>query len=33
MRGAIRLRVGAEERTIKPGDVAVIPGEVEHETD
>ena len=31
MRGAIRLRVGAEERTIKPGDVAVIPGGVEHE--
>ena len=23
MRGAIRLRIGAEERTIKPGDLAV----------
>ena len=31
MRGAIRLRIGAEERTIMPGDVAVIPGGVEHE--
>jgi quercetin dioxygenase-like cupin family protein len=29
--GAISLRIGAEERTIKPGDVAVIPGGVEHE--
>ena len=28
---AIRLRIGAEERTIKPGDLAVIPGGVEHE--
>ena len=24
--GAIRLRIGAEARTIKPGDIAVIPG-------
>ena len=31
MRGAIRLRIGTEERTIVPGDVAVIPGGVEHE--
>ncbi len=32
IKGAIRLRIGAEERTIKPGgDVAVIPGGVEHE--
>jgi len=30
-RGAIRLRIGAKERTIKPGDVAVIPGGAEHE--
>ncbi len=29
--GAIRLRIGAEARTIKPGDIAVIPGGVEHE--
>jgi quercetin dioxygenase-like cupin family protein len=31
MRGAIRLRIGAEERNIKPGNIAVIPGGVEHE--
>jgi quercetin dioxygenase-like cupin family protein len=31
MRGAIRLRMGSDERTIQPGDVAVIPGGVEHE--
>src|ERR1700722_15088693 len=31
MKGAIRLRIGAEERAIKPGDIAVIPGGVEHE--
>ena len=29
--GSIRLRIGAEARTIEPGDVAVIPGGVEHE--
>ncbi len=29
--GSIRLRIGAKEQTIKPGDVAVIPGGVEHE--
>ena len=29
--GAIRLRIGAEERTVKPEDLAVIPGGVEHE--
>jgi quercetin dioxygenase-like cupin family protein len=31
MTGAIRLRIGTEKRTIVPGDVAVIPGGVEHE--
>jgi quercetin dioxygenase-like cupin family protein len=31
MRGAIRLRMGTDERTIQPGDLAVIPGGVEHE--
>jgi quercetin dioxygenase-like cupin family protein len=31
VRGAISLRIGTEERTIKLGDVAVIPGGVEHE--
>jgi quercetin dioxygenase-like cupin family protein len=31
IKGTIRLRIGAEERTIKPNDVAVIPGGVEHE--
>ena len=31
IRDVIRLRIGAEERTIKPGDIAVIPGGVEHE--
>ena len=29
--GSIRLRIGAKEQTIKSGDVAVIPGGVEHE--
>ncbi len=29
--GSIRFRIGAETRTIKPGDLAVIPGGVEHE--
>jgi quercetin dioxygenase-like cupin family protein len=29
--GTIRLRIGAETRTIEPGDVAVVPGGVEHE--
>jgi len=29
--GAIRLRIGDRERTIKSGDLAVIPGRVEHE--
>ncbi len=29
--GAIRLRIGAEERTVEPSDIAVIPGGVEHE--
>jgi quercetin dioxygenase-like cupin family protein len=31
MRGAISLRIGTQERTIKPKDIAVIPGGVEHE--
>jgi quercetin dioxygenase-like cupin family protein len=31
IKGAIGLRIGTEERTIKPGDIAVIPGGVEHE--
>jgi quercetin dioxygenase-like cupin family protein len=31
IKGAIRLRIGAEERAIKPGDIAVIPGGIEHE--
>ena len=31
IKGAIGLRIGTEERTTKPGDVAVIPGGVEHE--
>jgi quercetin dioxygenase-like cupin family protein len=31
MRGAIKLRIGADERTIQPGDLAVVPGGVEHE--
>jgi quercetin dioxygenase-like cupin family protein len=31
IKGAIRLRIGAEERTIKPEDIAVIPGGIEHE--
>jgi quercetin dioxygenase-like cupin family protein len=31
IKGAIRFRIGAEERTIKPGEIAVIPGGVEHE--
>ena len=32
IKGAIGLRIGTEERTIRPGgDIAVIPGGVEHE--
>jgi quercetin dioxygenase-like cupin family protein len=31
IKGKIRFRMGTEERTIMPGDVAVIPGGVEHE--
>jgi quercetin dioxygenase-like cupin family protein len=31
IKGTIRLRVDTEERAIKPGDIAVIPGGVEHE--
>ena len=31
IKGTIRLRIGAVERTIKPGEIAVIPGGVEHE--
>jgi quercetin dioxygenase-like cupin family protein len=26
IKGAISLRIGTEERTIKPGDLAVVPG-------
>ncbi len=29
--GTIEFRIGDEKRTMKPGDVAVIPGGVEHE--
>ena len=29
IKGAIRLRIGAEERAVNPGDIAVIPGGVE----
>ena len=29
--GTMDFRVGSEKRTLKPGDVAVIPGGVEHE--
>ncbi len=31
IRGAIRLRIGEETRTIEPGDIAVVPGGIEHE--
>ena len=31
IKGTIRLRIGAEERTIKPEDIAVISGGIEHE--
>jgi quercetin dioxygenase-like cupin family protein len=31
IKGAISLRIGTEKRTIKPGEVAVVPGGVEHE--
>jgi quercetin dioxygenase-like cupin family protein len=31
IKGRTRFRIGTEERTIMPGDVAVIPGGVEHE--
>ena len=31
IKGTIRLRIGGEERTIKPQGIAVIPGGVEHE--
>src|SRR6478609_5066334 len=31
IKGTIRLRIGAEERTIKSEDIAVIPGGVDHE--
>jgi len=29
--GSIRFRIGAEALTVEPGDIAVIPGGVEHE--
>ena len=31
IKGAMDFRVGDETRTVKPGDVVVIPGGVEHE--
>lgn len=31
VKGAMDFRIGTEKRTMKPGDVAVIPGGVEHE--
>ena len=31
VKGTMDFRIGKEKRTMKPGDVAVIPGEVEHE--
>jgi quercetin dioxygenase-like cupin family protein len=31
VRGTMDFRIGNEKRTMKPGDVAVIPGGVEHE--
>jgi quercetin dioxygenase-like cupin family protein len=31
VKGAMEFRIGNEKRTMKPGDVAVIPGGVEHE--
>lgn len=31
IRGEIDLRIGDEKRTMKPGDIAVIPGGIEHE--
>jgi unsaturated pyranuronate lyase len=31
VKGTMDFRIGNEKRTMKPGDVAVIPGGVEHE--
>jgi quercetin dioxygenase-like cupin family protein len=31
IKGAMEFRIGNERRTVKPGDVAVIPGGVDHE--
>jgi quercetin dioxygenase-like cupin family protein len=31
VKGTMDFRIGDEKRTTKPGDVAAIPGEVEHE--
>jgi len=31
IKGAMDFRIGKEKRTMKPGDIAVIPGGVEHE--
>jgi quercetin dioxygenase-like cupin family protein len=31
IKGAMEFRLGAEKRTVKPGDLLVIPGGVEHE--
>jgi quercetin dioxygenase-like cupin family protein len=31
VKGTMEFRIGSEKRTMKPGDVAVIPGGIEHE--
>ena len=31
VKGTMDFRIGSEKRTMKPGDVAVIPGGIEHE--
>jgi len=31
IKGTMEFRIGAEKRTVKPGDIVVIPGGVEHE--
>ena len=31
LKGTMEFRIGTEKRTVKPGDIAVIPGGVEHE--
>jgi quercetin dioxygenase-like cupin family protein len=32
IKGATSLRIGTEERTFKPGDLAVIPGGIEQQS-